>query len=135
MWTDKPRKTKGARRNHILLSYGAITILGFGLGRMGPEGEGKVMAADVKAQTPQQEVVKKVMKAIEQIAEDAKEKEREKDAGPEKMIEELGVGLLGSIPDDPMVEEFDLIGRPLIELPLDSMAFKSVEVFMDNVGI
>lgn len=53
----------------------------------------------------------------------------------EKRIEELGIGLLGSIPDDPMVEEFDLMGRPLIDLPLDSMAFKSVEGFMDNVGI
>jgi CO dehydrogenase maturation factor len=37
-------------------------------------------------------------------------------------IEATGLELLGAIPDDPLVTEYDLRGKPLLELPADSPA-------------
>ncbi len=50
-------------------------------------------------------------------------------------IEKMNISWLGNIPIDPMVEEFDFYGRPLIELPNESMAYRAVERIMDNLGI
>jgi CO dehydrogenase maturation factor len=50
-------------------------------------------------------------------------------------IESLGVEWLGNIPYDPKIEEFDLHGKPLIELPLDSGAFVAVKKMMGKLGI
>lgn len=50
-------------------------------------------------------------------------------------ISEMGIEWLGSIPDDPMIEEFDLYGRPLIQLPEDSPAYQEVKRIMENLGI
>ncbi|MGA1794674.1 MAG: AAA family ATPase [bacterium] len=47
----------------------------------------------------------------------------------------LGVELLGSIPNDPLVEEFDRQGRPLIDLPLDCAAYRAVDRIMGPLGI
>jgi len=39
--------------------------------------------------------------------------------------EELGLRLIGTIPDDPLVPEFDGYGRPLIDLPAESPALRA----------
>lgn len=51
------------------------------------------------------------------------------------MIEDLDIEWLGNIPYDPMVEEFDLKGMPLAELPKDSLSFRAVERIMDRLEI
>jgi CO dehydrogenase maturation factor len=46
-------------------------------------------------------------------------------ADPEPLrsdIEATGLELLGVIPDDPLVTEYDLLGKPLMDLPADSPA-------------
>jgi CO dehydrogenase maturation factor len=50
-------------------------------------------------------------------------------------IEGLGVELLGTIPDDPLVEEFDRQGKPLIGLPLDCAAYRAVDRIMGSLEI
>ena len=50
-------------------------------------------------------------------------------------IEGLGIELLGTIPNDPQVEEFDRQGRPLIALPLDCAAYRAVDRIMGLLGI
>lgn len=52
-----------------------------------------------------------------------------------EMIDRLDIRFLGSIPYDPMVEEFDLLGRPLIDLPKDSASFRVVERVMDSLPL
>jgi CO dehydrogenase maturation factor len=51
------------------------------------------------------------------------------------MIMDLHIEWLGSIPYDPMIEEFDLQGRPLIGLPMDCLSFKAVEQIMNRLEI
>lgn len=51
------------------------------------------------------------------------------------MIRNLDIEWLGNIPYDPMIEEFDLQGKPLIGLPMDSLSFKAVEQIMDGLRI
>jgi len=53
------RRIAGPR---LLLFYGVLTILGYGLG---------VAAAPEEKETPQQKAIKEVVKALERIAEDA----------------------------------------------------------------
>lgn len=43
----------------------------------------------------------------------------------QKDIEETGLKLLGLIPFDPVVVEFDLIGKPLMELPSNNLAISA----------
>ncbi|MGA1843059.1 MAG: AAA family ATPase [bacterium] len=50
-------------------------------------------------------------------------------------IEGLGIELLGTIPDDSLVEEFDRQGRPLIALPLDCAAYRAVDRIMGPLGV
>ena len=50
-------------------------------------------------------------------------------------IMDLGIEWLGNIPYDPMIEEFDLQGKPLIGLPLDSLSFKAAEWIMGKLEI
>ncbi|MCP4674239.1 MAG: nodulation protein NfeD [Deltaproteobacteria bacterium] len=63
------------KRRWLVLIYGSLIVLGFGLGRV-------ASAAPDKGETPQEKVVKKVIKAIEQVARDAEE--QTDDAGPKK---------------------------------------------------
>ena len=41
-------------------------------------------------------------------------------------IEALGVPLIGTVPADPQVAEFDMVGRPLVELGEDSAIYRAV---------
>ncbi len=53
--------------------------------------------------------------------------------GLEKRIRESGLELIGKIPEDEKVKEYDLIGRPIIELPDDSKAVTSVEKIVNEI--
>ena len=45
-------------------------------------------------------------------------------------IESWGLPLAGTVPDDPLVAEFDGLGKPTVNLPPDSVAVKAVnEIF------
>ena len=41
-------------------------------------------------------------------------------------IEETGLELLGTVPDDPEMAEFEFTGRPLVELPADTAVYQAV---------
>jgi len=43
--------------------------------------------------------------------------------------------LIGDIPLDPMVVEYDLAGKPLYDLPDDAVAVKAVETILNRAGI
>jgi CO dehydrogenase maturation factor len=51
------------------------------------------------------------------------------------MIDDLGIEWLGNIPYDSTIEEFDLLGKPLIELPIHCKAFKAAERIIAKLGI
>jgi CO dehydrogenase maturation factor len=42
-------------------------------------------------------------------------------------VTETGLALLGTVPDDPMLAEFEFTGRPLIELPDESAAWQAIQ--------
>ncbi|MCD5401844.1 AAA family ATPase [candidate division NPL-UPA2 bacterium] len=48
-------------------------------------------------------------------------------------IERQHLRLLGTIPNDSLISEYDLSGRPLIDLPEDSIAVKAVNNFMKEI--
>jgi CO dehydrogenase maturation factor len=48
-------------------------------------------------------------------------------------IDKLDVPLLGTIPEVPEIAEFDISGRPLIELPADSPACVAVSGMLDGI--
>ncbi len=48
-------------------------------------------------------------------------------------IGQIDVELAGTIPYDPLMAEFDGNGRPLIEAPLDSAAYRAVQQIVDKV--
>jgi len=50
-------------------------------------------------------------------------------------IERTGLTLIGDIPLDPMVVEYDLAGKPLFDLPDDAVAVKAVESILNRAGI
>ncbi|SPF50097.1 anaerobic carbon-monoxide dehydrogenase/CO-methylating acetyl-CoA synthase accessory protein AcsF [Candidatus Desulfosporosinus infrequens] len=50
-------------------------------------------------------------------------------------IERTGLTLIGDIPLDPMVVEYDLAGKPLYDLPDDAVAVKAVESILNRAGI
>ncbi len=43
----------------------------------------------------------------------------------QKIIHESGLELAGTIPDDQTIYEYDLNGRPTIEMPMDNSALKA----------
>ncbi len=47
-------------------------------------------------------------------------------------IEEMDLDLLGTIPEDPAMAEFEFTGRPLVELPGDTPVYQSVSELMDE---
>lgn len=50
-------------------------------------------------------------------------------------IKELGVELIGTLPNDPTVGEFDAIGRPLIEMPEDVPIVRAVGEIGRKTGV
>jgi CO dehydrogenase maturation factor len=57
-------------------------------------------------------------------------------ADPEPLrsdIEATGLELLGAIPDDPLVAEYDLLGKPLVDLPADSPAVSASMKLFDKL--
>ncbi|MGQ9629291.1 MAG: ATP-binding protein [bacterium] len=48
------------------------------------------------------------------------------DQGLREAIDRLGLELLGVVPQDPTVTEFDTDGRPLIDIPSDSPAYRAI---------
>jgi len=50
-----------------------------------------------------------------------------------KEIERQGVKLLGAIPPDQRILEYDLRGRPLLELPEDSAAVRAVREMLEKI--
>jgi len=63
-------------------------------------------------------------KATEQDVENLKEE-----------IDKTGLQLIGIIPADPMVTQFDIKGKPLFELPDDSAAVTAVNAILDKLNI
>jgi len=45
----------------------------------------------------------------------------------EKEAKKLGIEIIGSIPDDPEVRNYDLVGKPITDLSSESMAYKEAE--------
>ena len=41
-------------------------------------------------------------------------------------IEQSGLELLGMVPEDPAMAEFEFTGRPLVELPAESPVYRAV---------
>jgi CO dehydrogenase maturation factor len=50
-------------------------------------------------------------------------------------IEKLGLNLIGTLPNDPTVAEFDVIGKPLIELGEEAPIYRAVMEIALKVGI
>jgi len=48
-------------------------------------------------------------------------------------IRQLGVELVGTLPEDPQITEFDMIGRPLVEIDSDSPAYLAVADIVHKV--
>jgi len=42
-------------------------------------------------------------------------------------VERMGLDLLGTVPDDPSLAEFEFTGRPLVELPDESPAWQAIQ--------
>ncbi len=57
----------------------------------------------------------------------------ELDSQLEKELQAKGLDLGGVIPSDPNVEQFDLRGRPVVELPRDSVAVTALYEIMDKL--
>ncbi|MEM3607304.1 MAG: AAA family ATPase [Candidatus Bathyarchaeia archaeon] len=59
--------------------------------------------------------------------------------GLNKRIEEeasqLGLELVGSIPPDPKIMEYNIQGKPLLELPMDSPSLKALKLIAEKLGI
>ncbi|GAW91838.1 AAA family ATPase [Calderihabitans maritimus] len=50
-------------------------------------------------------------------------------------IEKTGLQLLGTVPLDPLVAEYDVAGKPLFQLPEDSVAVQAVNDILKKTGI
>jgi CO dehydrogenase maturation factor len=50
-----------------------------------------------------------------------------------KMIEAGGLELVGTVPEDPLIYEFDLQGRPTYELPTDSRSVQAAFEIFDRI--
>ena len=50
-----------------------------------------------------------------------------------KAVEETGVELLGTVPEDPAMAEFEFTGRPLIELPGETPVYQAVHTLAEKM--
>jgi CO dehydrogenase maturation factor len=48
-------------------------------------------------------------------------------------VKRSGLELIGIVPEDPLMAEFEFTGRPLIELPADAAVYKVVQTLMQRV--
>ena len=48
-------------------------------------------------------------------------------------IEETGMELIGTVPDDPQMAEFEFTGRPLVELPGETAVYQAVHAITERV--
>ena len=55
--------------------------------------------------------------------------------GTREEIEKQGLNLLGVVPQDETVYEYDCAGKPLVELPEDSPVKKALREIVDNLGL
>ncbi len=53
----------------------------------------------------------------------------------EDKIKEVGLELIGTLPNEPRITEFDLVGRPIIELESSSPLYRAVEGILRKVGL
>lgn len=53
----------------------------------------------------------------------------------EDRIREVGLELVGTLPSEPRIAEFDLVGKPIIELESSSPLYKAVEEILRKVGL
>ncbi|MGE5253125.1 MAG: AAA family ATPase, partial [Planctomycetaceae bacterium] len=84
--------------------------------------------------------VGKIRGLIEELRLSVKERHLVVDRAPNGLdpvfsreIENLGLHLLGTIPEDPVLAEYEMKGRPLLELPDDSPAVRVVAGMMENI--
>ena len=59
----------------------------------------------------------------------------ELDAGIREEIEKQNLDLLGVIPHEPLVYEYDCAGKPTVQIPLDSPARKKLESLLVELGL
>jgi CO dehydrogenase maturation factor len=52
-----------------------------------------------------------------------------------RRIETIGIPLIGTIPEEEMVHEFDGNGRPLVELPDESSTVRALKEIADQLNI
>ncbi|MEA3255775.1 MAG: AAA family ATPase [Candidatus Altiarchaeota archaeon] len=50
-----------------------------------------------------------------------------------KKAREINLEIIGVIPEDPLVEEYDLKGKPLVELPSNSKAYQEIKKIADTL--
>ena len=55
--------------------------------------------------------------------------------GTKEEIEKQGLHLLGVVPQDETVFEYDCEGRPTVQLPEDSPVKKAIREIVDNLGL
>ena len=55
--------------------------------------------------------------------------------GLKTLAEESGLQVGGFIPQDPLIANFDLAGKPVFQLPADSVAVNAVYDILDSLGI
>ncbi|AFQ44449.1 AAA family ATPase [Desulfosporosinus meridiei] len=53
----------------------------------------------------------------------------------EEEIQRTGLTVIGDIPLDPLVVEYDLAGKPLFDLPDDAVSVQAVEAILNRAGI
>jgi len=51
----------------------------------------------------------------------------------DEMVKDSGLTLIGTVPEDENIRAFDLIGKPIIELPEDSKAVVAVKEIFERV--
>ena len=51
----------------------------------------------------------------------------------DEMVKNSGVELIGTVPEDENIRAFDLVGKPIIELPDDSKAVVAVKEIFEKV--
>lgn len=56
-------------------------------------------------------------------------------AAMEQEISRLGLNLVGTLPQDPLVTEFDMNGRPLIQIGDDSPSYLAVAAIAERAGV
>ena len=49
------------------------------------------------------------------------------------MVKDCGVEFIGTVPEDENIRAFDLVGKPIIELPEDSKAVVAVKEIFEKV--